>query len=248
MLNLTFNDRVLTQQEFNNLNIQERHAYVDEKMAHRIRLPYHEALKICRSVIDSDEKLTRLFNNFKEIKDLIPESTINNTQTLMAAFVDKFEARIFFVTREKLHNLSHYVYDVPSKQLLKYADTDPDCIIDLPPFLSNIEDSCIYSTENLTNPRPTIKEFWCNTLLEHIINTQNPLINDNFSINQEYLSDNHYARICKDFMPLDNFNEINKFTDYRQTFFSEFNPAHSTIDPDDLINLRITTIKNARSA
>lgn len=245
MINLIFNEQELTSEEFNNLSLKEKHLYGEKGMGDRIRLTYHQALADCRRCIDSDEKLSRAFENFLEIQREEFGVPLEK-EVFMGAFVDKFKARIFFAICDSI-GISHYIYDKPSEQLIIYA-TNNGPLNNMLPDLSNIRNTYCGSIEN-----QNFESIWRTSYLIHEISNEDSL-NRNFSTNQKYVSDDHYSHILKFFKPLndirtlDDFNEKNSFL-LGGKLKSNFNPAHSTIDPNDLINHQgAISTKNARSA
>lgn len=234
----------LTQEEFIKLSTKQRHAYTEQKMGNRIMLTYNQALKECRNAIASDEKLTKAFQNFQklqncEVKYLNPRS---RKEILMGAYVDKFKEKIFLVTYKHVHSYNHYVYNVPSKELLLYT-SDERLINDLP---SDLSDMKVYYGANLNK---TFKEIWQKTKLSQLISNGNLSKEYNLRVeNQEYKNDNFYSRVNKNFKPLEKYEEINICFPCGH-INSNFNPAHSTIDPDDLINYQeLNSIVNEYSA
>lgn len=237
MINLRFNSQELTPEEFKSLSSKEKHDYTEQKMGNRIMLPYNLAVNLCRSLIDSDEKLSRAFQNFLEWKNF--NGLDGFDEVLTGVFLDKFKERIFFLIHENRYKMSEYIYDIPSGKFFLFVNNGKP-MNDLPSDLLNIESSFF-----MRSVQEAFEKTWRTARLTHVIVNESAS-NDNLSINQEYVNDNHYRSIFKIFRPLNNVNEINNFDD-NLMFCSSENPAHATIDPDDLINHQVKPIKNARN-
>lgn len=237
--------QTLDQDQFNRLRLQTKHAYLDCKMGDRIKLSYNLAINECRSLIDSDVKLSNAFKNFQDYKNYNPRNYHFNEDILVGAFVDKISERIYLVIKRGLDEIFHYHYDIPSKQLINYAtETITELEIEYEQNIpSNIKYIRFYSDSN-----DTFENIWRTATLFHNIYNRNVVNNyGNALRNQEYVSDNHYRLLNKYFCSLDTQDELNTWGGLN-SFNSLYNPAHTILDPEDLLNPpKITSIKSARN-
>lgn len=222
----------LTLTEFRELPHLEKHEYTEKLMGNRIILPYKEALNVFKFILFSYEKINRAFENFKVFKNIEYNQIPPGIHVLTSAYLDKFTGKLFFILKEDFGNLSHYVFDILSGELINFANNkkfneDLD-----PPYPQNISLYFRY------NENATLEENWFKPINHDINDMNSEEAFENFE-NIEYDPKAQYNLIIQYFKHIEdpdydptNIFEVN--ISIKNMLVSRFNPAHTLIDSKDI--------------
>lgn len=241
MMNLNISQA--THQPYVRKTYMQKQEDANETMGARIELPYKPAVGICKMAIESDEKLKSAFLNFQEMKGTRLQDLPSDKEVLIGAYLDNFKKGIFIVLK-KGEDFSHYFLNNSTGKFVKYAKNiavKPN----LPLELSNIK------LVTFTSDGGNLERSWVKSKLKHTIQNEDGIslqikssLNNSISENNPYVSDESYPKVVKSFKYLTQDIEKNKFNEV--SMISKFNPAHTIIDPKDLIEHKTSTSKNAR--
>lgn len=242
--------------DYNDLTSLERQLFTEDQMGDRINLSYRSALKEFYSCKNTNEKISMAFDNFMKYKN-DPFNVLPQTDTLLYAGVDKFKKELTFVIKNGENDkLSLYLFNIDTKVNRLITDQMTGDIGDETAYfhteyVNNLNDPKVRfaSFEWCPEMEQNIEDIWNNAVLTHFIdNVEYNLDIPSFE-NQPYSNDDDYQKINKKFssiMSEENSIEINQHD--HNYLMSEFNPAHTTLLPNDILHMKTSLIKNANSS
>lgn len=231
------------------LSTLDKHFYSENLIGERIKLSYSDAVNVFNDCIEENEELRESYFIFRDCKNCSLNNLLGN-QVLIHTALDKFTEKLYFTLKKVDSSIAHIIFDNKTKEYQTFQNgiyfQDRSHPIELGQrYQSKTVNSTDCNDRKIIFSYPNkeiLEKIWEKSSLQEKITNPNieQLQNGNFeNTNIIYLSDENYSPLTKNFHSVDHITlhekEINHFD--RNGFYSEFNPAHTTLLPKDIESL-----------